>query len=477
MKCLKCGTENEENTSFCRNCGSVLNLGQSEQIPIQPEQNLGQSEQISEQNPIQSELISEQNQTQSEQIPIQPQQILNQTVIPEQPNNNPVNLATNIPSGGSSNLKKIIIGILILVLLIGIGIVGYKFLFSNKEENEIKKLNVELEKYELPCTSGTVCDEIKGKIVQFVDYTGKVNDDSYEEIILTNDGHIYLYNSTNEKLVKIVGDTKLTHIEGTVPGTAETWGENAVIYQNENYYKIALDGTIKEYEFEADIDTFLGYIDGKTYFWAVDKNKTLSLYLNCSRLDSGECSPNEKWLKTTPANDNFLKNIKIKYANVDFFITDDNKVYPTNKIIVPAYSGFSINGSNTYILSFLNDSFLKDELLMSNPKNYWYWDYDDSSYGYSVIQASDKNLYSQLEIKIPFSENVENILFSTHNDFLIIGQTNVYLALDNYDDGVDLVKLDELQKYKNDIRAIHIQFGTVYALLSDGNFYKIYEDK
>ena len=348
-------------------------------------------------------------------------------------------------------------------------------------ENSIKKLNVNFEKYDLPCVSGDVCNEVKGKIVQIDSYEGSINNESYSSIILTSDGNVYLYNALSEKMVKTNGSTKLTHIDGTLDSDANYY--NALIYQDDKYYSIEKDGTIKEFNFSFDAETIISNDSDSS--WVVDKNGILQLYVSCSKyknnIGSDKCPTDDTWVKVSPSDNTFLKNFKVKYANDRVLVTEDGKMYPVSMLFV------NWDYKKLTYETYSDESSLNDNLIISNPKNTWYWNNDGDSYsGNLIVQTSDGNLHhnwgsfysdKKFETTITFSEEVKNILYAGGSYyFLIIGKDNVYFASSNFDDNYDLTKLDELKKYKNDIRSFYMRSGIAYVLLSDGNIYKVYED-
>ena len=348
-------------------------------------------------------------------------------------------------------------------------------------ENSIKKLNVNFEKYDLPCVSGDVCNEVKGKIVQIDSYEGSINNESYSSIILTSDGNIYLYNALSEKMVKTNGSTKLTHIDGTLDSDANYY--NALIYQDDKYYSIEKDGTIKEFNFSFDAETIISNDSDSS--WVVDKTGTLQLYVSCSKyknnIGADKCPTDDTWVKVSPSDNTFLKNFKVKYANDRVLVTEDGKMYPISMLFV------NWDYKKLTYEAYMDESSLNDNLIISNPKNTWYWNNDGDSYsGNLIVQTSDGNLHhnwgsfysdKKFETTITFNEEVKNILYAGGSYyFLIIGKDNVYFASSNFDDNYDLTKLDELKKYKNDIRSFYMRSGIAYVLLSDGNIYKVHED-
>ncbi len=373
--------------------------------------------------------------------------------------------------------KKTILSLICCCLILGLATGCGK-----NNESLIKELDVNFEKYDLPCVSGNICNEVKGKMVQINSYDSEINDESYNYIILTSDGNIYLYNSSSEKMFKTAGSTKLTHIDGTLDSDFNLY--NALIYQDDKYYSIEQDGTIKEISFPFDAEMIISN-DSDYSSWVVDESGTLQLYVPCSKykndIGADKCLTDDTWVKVSPSDNTFLKDIKIKYANDRVFVTEDDKMYPTSILMV------NLDYNKLTYEAYMDESSFNDNLIISNLKNFWYWNDEGSAHGGNLVaQTTDGNLHhnwgsfasnNKFETTITFNEEVKDILYSSSSyHFLIIGKDNVYFASSDYDDNYDLTKLDELKEYKNDIRSFYMKSDIVYVLLSDGNMYKVYEN-
>lgn len=345
---------------------------------------------------------------------------------------------------------------------------------------QIKQLNVEFEKYELPCQSGEVCNEIKNKIIQISDYEGEVNGENYSEIILTNEGNIYLYDVFSEKMVKVNGTTQLSKIKGTLQFNLKF--VNAVIYDDNNYYSIDDFGNISDYSYEnaVNLDTIISSNDDQ--IWGLDKKDVLKHYVSCDYYKryismNKHCSDELGWLEIKAVSD---LNLKIKSFNSKTFTTYDNKMYSRSLF------GYMPNDVDPEILDVEERN---EKLILNDVYNSWAWSSGSSSWsGNLIAQTNDGNLHHiygsfnsdyKFETVISFNEKVEDILYASGDySFLINGENNVYLAINNYsnsNESYDLIKLDELRKYKKDIRSFYVRSGIFYVLLSDGNLYKIYE--
>lgn len=382
--------------------------------------------------------------------------------------------------------KNIILGALslfsILVLAVGCGKSG---------EKPIKKLSSAFEKYDLPCQSGDVCDEVKNKIVQVSGYEASIKDKDYPEvdrlysqIILTNNGEIYLYNDFTNRMVKLNGTTDITHIDGILDSFTNSY--NPIIYQGENYYYIEEDGTIKKYDFGFDAKKIVYYSETLVpKAWAFDKDGILNMYLPCSEykdeFDNSLCPNEYTWIKISPKDKSL--NGKIKYMNNYSLVTEDGKLY--NGRWITRYSEYD----ETLTYSLPSRYSIDDFLSLSDVRGVWEWNSSGNGLWSDIlVQTNDKTIYYDENMhsvifenkmrfteKIEFNENIENVFFS-EDAFLIIGESNVYIALKNENKSYDLTKLDYLREYKNDIKGFFMNIDIGYALSTDGNLYKIYEN-
>ncbi len=372
-------------------------------------------------------------------------------------------------------MKKVILflifGCLILVAATGCG---------KSDENGIKKLKVDLEKYDLPCEDNNVCDELNNKMVQIESYEGYINNELYREIILTSNGDVYLYDSIKEKIFKTKGSTKMKHIDGTLDSGLNY--ANPLIYDDDKYYSIEEDGNIKEVSFGFEADKVISH--DAEHALTLEKDGSLDSYVSCAEeyngLPADKCPTDDTWVKFTAQSGTILDN-KVKYANSKIILMEDGKMYP----MIPSFSWDS--KTLTYApASWIGDTWAEEQINLENPTNIWYWSSDDSdSDGNLVVQTSDGVLYHnwgsipntrQFKTKLSVDEKVKNVLFTGGSYyFLIVGESNVYLAETDFNDNYNVIKLDSIKKYKNDIRSFYMDTGKVYVLLSDGNLYKAYE--
>lgn len=368
--------------------------------------------------------------------------------------------------------RKIVLSLIcscLIIILTGCG---------KSSENAIKKLNVDLEKYDLPCESGDVCNEIKNNIVQISSYEGKIDGNYYTEIILTSDGYIYLYSKTSSTLVKINGKTDLTHIDGTLQATYDY--SNPLIYSDKKYYSIE-DGTVSTMNFgfetkNSDVisygyDSSMLLTDGSLLLYASCKGKM-------NKYSSDVCPTEESWVKYTVDPNTYLS-WKVRYADPVSVVLTDGRLYSSAVLMSSwEYSGSTFKG-------YIREDALADHLILSDVRDIWYWDDEGAEYGQTLVQTSDNKLHfhdgdfafdKKFESTIDFNEEVEKVIFSGNDSyFIIVSKSKVFLVQSDFNGSFNLIELEGLNKYKNEVRSMYMRSGDVYVLLSDGNMYKAYE--
>ena len=350
-------------------------------------------------------------------------------------------------------------------------------------DEEKEKLSVNLDKYQLECKDASICDTINGKISKIVWYDGFVNSEFYDQMILTKDGQIYLYESLYGEILKVNGS--LNNIDKIIWTNGDYY--NPLIDSDKKYYTISKDGVVENIDFGIGNDVFLTNSSDNA-IWVLNESNILNLYVSCaenkSKLPADKCPSVESYVKMVPTSGDIL-NWKVKAANSKVFVTEDNNVYPMSMLMVRL-------DFDNLTFELTNGDNLDDEILLNNVSGVWHVSNGESITSDNLlVQVDDNTLYynwNSFEYdldsnkysfanKISFDEEVLDVLFSADDScFLIIGKTKVYLAVSKDDDNYDLKNISELVQYKNDIKSLYESAGDVYVLLSDGNLYEIYSE-
>ena len=369
-------------------------------------------------------------------------------------------------------MKKfsLIIFCLILPIMLTIG--------CNSSKNSIKKLNVDFEKYVLLCNSGDVCQEINNNIIQYIEYESKIENNYYKELILTSDGNLYVYNSSSGLLKKLNNNNiKIDYIDKNFESTVNIY--NDLICSNKNCYSIETNGDIRKIIFEFDFDYIIDF--NKEDAFVVQDGK-LAIFASCEyysdKVSQSVCKDKNSWFKVTPKKNDFL-DMDVSYANPQIVITKDNKVY-SNENLMYTWDYNSLDLSSRFV--DVSGNYILQNSFIGN----WFWDFDSLKRGNILLQNKDYKLFhhwgdgflDEKFTEISFNEKVDNIFFlNTPYVYLIVGVDNVFIA--DYDfrsEVYNIVKLDRLNKFKNDIRSIKLtDEKEIVVLLSDGNFYKVYD--
>ena len=370
--------------------------------------------------------------------------------------------------------------ILALLLLISTGC-------GKNNDNKIKRLNVDLKKYDLECVEKEVCKELENKVVQYQTYDGEINGNDVGKIYLTNNGNIYLgYTYQEDKIVKLNGSTKLTHIDYIIeydstslpkyvinaPKSGNNY-ENPILYGDGKYYFIDDKGNIDEIDFGIENDKILN-VDYKGIVSAIGKDNTYVYYYPCKNKTINEtknCKEGQEWIKYTPAKGS-VYNYSIKDYNNNILITKENKIVSTPLAIQLNYNTLTYD---------IYEGIDKDKIekgIGTDAKKIWGWnskgignDLDNDT----LIQYKDNSIatvdISGENRKYNLNEEVQKVFFYAWN-ILIVGKNNVYIAeLDSNHNIEKVEQVDKLKKYRKDIRG----YSNYLVLLSDGNFYEIDE--
>lgn len=329
---------------------------------------------------------------------------------------------------------------------------------SQKDDLTIKKLATDLEEYKLLCNNN-YCDEVKNKVVQVIDFW--IED--YKKILVDNDGNVYLYDSTSfntSELKKVTDKIKIKYIENIIE--AYDYEEFYLIYSGGKYYSLRIKNEnyiIEEYK------TFDN--SNKYYYYNASENPIkfysasvvgVSKTGQPVRYDYGVGEFSTK--KASFGVDGNLNKLKAKYYNGNLYATEEGELYEVSyknddesnifklydfKLLLSDIDNLLIYPTSFYIL-----------ILCQTSDNHIHY-YRASDKGYNISKESD----------IPIPEKIEKIYLDGYN-LIVIGEENVYFVNDI--DEYEVIKLDGLKKYKNEIRGFFI-FDTVNVLLSDGNFY------
>lgn len=352
--------------------------------------------------------------------------------------------------------KFLILVVCLLMFMTGCGQSG---------KNAVKKLNVDFEKFELPL-SDDAYDEIRGKIIQVIDF--KVGD--YNKILVDNDGNVYLYelNAIRDegKLKKVNDNLKIPYIDSVIQALDESIDgyDMLLINSNGKYYSLPTeseDMVIKEYSTIDDKNKYFSY---KKY--SKPSKILISVIQGISDSgqiiyyqDNGKDVPNKK---TYIGVDSDSSEIKAKYYKDKIYLSEKGELYDASASI--------------FLNSELNVYELKNkDLILDNIENFWEFS-DDFEASYIFCQTKDNTLYLYRneynlseEFKNPLGEKVEKIFFAS-KDALVVGEKNVYYF--DWARDYEPKKLDNLNKYKDEIRGFIFYNDSLNVLLSDGQFYK-----
>ena len=217
-----------------------------------------------------------------------------------------------------------------------------------------------------------------------------------------------------------------------------------------------------------------GHLDENETF--EEENISLVYYATCRTYKSevSTCTSDDQLIRLTSSSNESSKS-NVKSANSGVFVTKDNKM---NSLYFASIYAKDLK-LNFDTLTFETNDFL----MLENVSDMWYWtDGGLIDGGDLLVQSKDNkiNYYSGIGLDtrvdgdtvIDFNEKVEKSFFYI-SDIFIVGEDNVYLALED-DDVYSLVTLDELKKYKDEIRGIYSYSGKMYVLLSNGNLYTAY---
>ena len=225
---------------------------------------------------------------------------------------------------------------------------------GNDNKSVIKDLNVDFQKFELPC-SGDYCNDIKNNIIQIFDF--EVGD--YNYILVDSDGNVYLYQldafHKEGSLKKITDKTKVSYIDNIIEGYDN--GKNIILIRSDNkYYSYEIDSDNSMIEKHITIDdaneyySYKIYSDANTYHpsevTGVSKSGQMIYYID----KGSEDQLNKKTLIGVDENNN---EIKVKYYNVNVYLTENGELYISNSVSIPAFiSSLRYNSSqNSLIVS------------------------------------------------------------------------------------------------------------------------------
>lgn len=353
--------------------------------------------------------------------------------------------------------KFLILVVCMLMFITGCGQSG---------KNAVKKLNVDLEKYELPLNDDDY-NKIKGKIIQVIDF--RVGRD-YDKILVANDGNVYLCGLDSQpdksKFKKVTDTVKIPYIDNVIQALDESIDgyDMLLINSNGKYYSLPTeseDMVIKEYS----------TIDDKNKYFSYKKYSKPSQILSTAIQgisDSGQIIYYQDSGRDVPAKktyigvDSDLSEIKAKYCKDKIYLSEKGELYDASASVL--------------LNTELNVWEAKNkDLVLDNIENFWEFS-DDFEASYIYCQTNDNTLYMYRneynlseEFKIPLGEKVQNIFFESR-DALVIGEKNVYYL--SWARDYKPNKIDSLNKYKDEIRGFMYFYDSLNVLLSDGQFYK-----